>query len=62
MSTEQQYWYNTETGAVEEGRRSSWTHLMGPYGTRAEAEQALANAQSRNEDWKKDDDDWLNKK
>lgn len=61
MSTEEQYWYNTETGAVEVGRRSSWSHLMGPYGTRAEAESALESARSRNESWEKDDEDWRNK-
>ena len=58
MSNQEQYWYNTETGEVEEGRRSSWTHLMGPYGTRAEAERALDSARSRNESWEKDDEDW----
>jgi hypothetical protein len=61
MSTDEQYWYNTETGAVEVGHRSSWTHLMGPYRTRAEAEQALSRAKSRNESWEKDDEDWRNK-
>ena len=61
MSTDEQYWFNTETGAVEVGHRSSWTHLMGPYRTRAEAEQALASAKSRNEAWDKDDEDWRNK-
>ncbi|MFI2365358.1 SPOR domain-containing protein [Promicromonospora sp. NPDC019610] len=58
MSTEEQYWYNTETRAVEVGRRSSWSHLMGPYSTRAEAERALESARSRNESWDKEDEDW----
>ncbi|WP_454858176.1 SPOR domain-containing protein [Promicromonospora soli] len=61
MTTGEQYWYNTETGEVEEGHRSSWTHLMGPYGTRAEAERALANAKARSESWDKDDDEWRSK-
>lgn len=61
MSTEEQYWYNTETGQVEQGRRSSWTHLMGPYGTRAEAEAALQSAQSRNESWDEGDKEWRDK-
>ena len=61
MSTEEQYWYNTETRAVEVGRRSSWSHLMGPYSTRAEAERALESARSRNESWDKEDDDWRKK-
>ncbi|MFD6443607.1 SPOR domain-containing protein [Promicromonospora sp. NPDC060204] len=61
MSTEEQYWYNTETRAVEVGRRSSWSHLMGPYSTRAEAERALESARSRNESWDKEDEDWRKK-
>lgn len=61
MSTEEQYWYNTETRAVEVGRRSSWSHLMGPYSTRAEAERALDSARSRNESWDKEDEDWRKK-
>ena len=61
MSTDAEYWFNTETNAVEEGRRSSWTNLMGPYGTRAEAEQALESAKSRSESWDKEDEDWRNK-
>jgi hypothetical protein len=61
MTTEEQYWYNTETGEVEEGHRSSWTHLMGPYSTRAQAQQALASAKARNESWEKEDEEWRNK-
>lgn len=61
MTTEEQYWYNTATGEVEEGHRSSWTHLMGPYRTRAEAQRALESAKARNESWDKEDDDWRNK-
>ena len=61
MSTGEQYWYNTETGEVEEGHRSSWTNLMGPYSTRAEAERALASAKARNESWEQDDEDWRKK-
>jgi hypothetical protein len=61
MSTEKQYWYNTQTGEVEEGHRSSWTHLMGPYSTRAQAQQALASAKARNESWEKEDEEWRNK-
>lgn len=57
MSGADQYWYNTKTGEVEEGHKSSWTNLMGPYPTRAEAEQALTTAKSRNEAWEAEDDE-----
>ncbi|MBL0886241.1 SPOR domain-containing protein [Myceligenerans indicum] len=56
MSGGEKYWYNTKTGEVEKGHRSSWTHLLGPYTTREEAEQALARARSRNEEWNAQDD------
>jgi len=51
MSTDAEYYFNTETGEVEEGKPSSWTHRMGPYPTREEAAHALERAQQRNETW-----------
>jgi hypothetical protein len=51
-----QYWYNVATREVEEGHRSSWQNLMGPYATRAEAEQALAKAAARTEAWDREDE------
>ena len=57
-----QYWYNTATGQVEEGRdRSSWTNLLGPYPTREAAQQALDKAQQRNDAWEGEDADWRGK-
>ncbi|WP_147107069.1 SPOR domain-containing protein [Nesterenkonia populi] len=46
-----EYWYNVTTGEVEEGRKSSWKHLMGPYATRAEAQQALERARQRSDEY-----------
>jgi hypothetical protein len=57
-SSERQYWYNTKTGEVEEGHRSRWTNLMGPYATREEAQHALEQAQRRNETWDEQDERW----
>lgn len=51
-----EYWYNTATHEVEEGHRSSWTNLMGPYRTRAEAETALAKAAARSQAWDEEDE------
>ncbi|HEV6954018.1 MAG TPA: SPOR domain-containing protein [Promicromonospora sp.] len=62
MSDDAQYWYNTETGEVEEGKRSSWTNLMGPYATRAEAQRALDSARARTESWDSEDEEWGGKK
>ncbi|AEE46370.1 hypothetical protein [Cellulomonas fimi] len=50
-----EYWYNTETHAVEEGRRSDWSKLMGPYPTREAAEHALQRAKERTEAWDEED-------
>jgi len=56
----QEYWFNTQTGQVEEGRQSSWSHLLGPYGTRAEAQHALDTARLRSEAWDREDEEWRN--
>lgn len=55
MSTDAEYYFNTETGEVEEGKPSAWTHRMGPYRTRAEAEHALETAHQRNAEWERQD-------
>jgi hypothetical protein len=40
MADDEQWWYNTATGEVEQGAQSAWTDRAGPYKTRAEAEGA----------------------
>lgn len=42
MADDEQWWYNTRTGAVEQGAQSAWSDRAGPYPTRAEAEAAPA--------------------
>jgi hypothetical protein len=54
--SETQYWYNTATREVEEGHRSTWKNLMGPYPTREAAEQALARAAARTQAWDEQDE------
>lgn len=53
MSTE--FYFNTKTRQVEEGKPSSWTHRMGPYPTREAAERALEKAERRTEAWDEED-------
>ena len=53
-----EYWFNTATGQVEEGRQSSWTHLLGPYDSREEAQSALDRARRRSEAWDQEDEEW----
>ena len=56
---DEQYWYNTKTGQVEQGRTSVWENRMGPYKTRAEAENALATARKNTAEWDSEDS-WEN--
>jgi hypothetical protein len=51
-----EFWFNTETHEVEEGRRSDWTSVMGPYPTREAAQKALETAKARNEKWDEEDE------
>lgn len=45
---EDEYYLNTRTGKVEKGKRSGWIDRMGPYPTRAAAQDAYAIARERN--------------
>lgn len=51
------YWYNITTGEVEQGAKSSWKHLLGPYASYAEAARALEKVEQRNEAWDSEDED-----
>lgn len=50
-----EFYYNTETGQVEQGKQSTWSHLMGPYPTREAAQHALEQARARTEAWDEED-------
>ena len=52
-----EFFYNTRTGEVEEGRNSDWSQLMGPNATREEAAHALERARARNDAWDAQDED-----
>lgn len=52
-----EYWYNTETGSVEEGQRSDWSKVMGPYPSREAAQHALEQARSRTQAWDREDEE-----
>ena len=53
-----EYYYNKTTGAVEQGRQSSWEHLLGPYDTFAEAARALDTVTERTKNWDDEDKAW----
>ncbi|WP_156382739.1 SPOR domain-containing protein [Sanguibacter sp. Leaf3] len=46
-----EFYFNTKTREVEEGKPSSWTNRMGPYPTRDTAQKALQQADARTEAW-----------
>lgn len=58
LPEDQQYWFNTYTREVEHPASSDYRKLIGPYATRAEAEQALQAAERRNEAWDESDQQW----
>jgi hypothetical protein len=45
------YWYNLDTNSVEAGDGSNKANLMGPYGSEAEAANALKKARENTERW-----------
>jgi hypothetical protein len=53
-----EFWFNTKTREVEEGHKSDWTNLMGPYPTREAAANALATARANTERWDAEDRAW----
>ncbi len=55
MAAAAEFWFNTTTGTVEEGRVSDWSEVLGPYPTREAAERALAMARARSQAWDRED-------
>ena len=47
----EEWYFDTETGQAEQGKATGWENRMGPYATKAEAENALERAKERNEAW-----------
>lgn len=59
MAVMTSYFFNIRTGAVEElEHKGQSKDLLGPYATKAEAEQALSTAAGRTEDWDREDREW----
>lgn len=54
--SETEYWFNTKTNQVEVGKQSFAVYRIGPFSTRAEAEQALKIVASKSKVWEDDDD------
>ena len=53
------YWFNVNTGAVEDDtNKSPIDRLMGPFDTHEAAEQALAHASENTERWDAEEKAW----
>ena len=50
-----EYWYNTRTKQVEQGRRSLGVERLGPFETAEEAARAPEIVQQRARDWAADE-------
>ena len=55
---ERWYWDLTRRRAVPASERGRSDDVMGPYDTRAEAEDWRSRVESRNDAWDEDDDEW----
>jgi hypothetical protein len=51
-----EYWFNTKTLLVEEGKQALALHRIGPFATRAEAENALQTLRARSDAWAEEDE------
>lgn len=49
--SDNEFWFNTKTHQVEQGRLSPAVDRAGPYATRAEAEHALEQIKRNSEKW-----------
>jgi len=60
MTQQKRYWYNVNTGEVEDGPQSPSIERIGPFATRDEAAHALTTYEQRNQAWDEEDedDDW----
>jgi hypothetical protein len=52
---ENEYWYNSKTGAVEQGFQSPAQDRIGPFATRDEAAHALDKLRENSAKWAEED-------
>ena len=57
MTEAKQYWFNTKTKTVEEGRQTLAIYRIGPFGTREEALRAYEILRERTEKWEEEEKD-----
>jgi hypothetical protein len=52
------YWDLNRKMAVHASERGSFDHVLGPYATKAEAEDWQRHVEERNEAWDEADEEW----
>jgi hypothetical protein len=55
QQTPEEYWFNTKTMSVEVGKQDLAIYRVGPFSSRAEAEQALQIIKERSKAWSEQD-------
>jgi hypothetical protein len=55
VADDEQWWYNTRTGEVEQGAKSPWSDRTGPYASREEAEGAPQRLAENSRRWAEED-------
>lgn len=59
MSNESEWYWDLERKiVVPASQRGAFDHVLGPYSSKAEAENWKSIAEERNEDWEEDDQAW----
>jgi hypothetical protein len=51
-----EYWFNTKTMSVEEGKQALALYRIGPFQTREEAENAFQILKSRSKTWSEEEE------
>lgn len=50
------FWFNTKTSQVEQGKLAAAPYRVGPFATRIEAERALETLMERSKRWATEED------
>lgn len=51
-----EFWFNTKTNSVEEGKQDLALYRIGPFATRLEAQNALQTLKARSDAWTEEDE------
>ncbi|MCF8535954.1 MAG: SPOR domain-containing protein [Rhodoluna sp.] len=52
-----EFWFNTQTKTVEDGKQTAALFRIGPFATREEASRALETIEQRTQAWQREEED-----